>query len=64
VASRFIERGITSMLLFGEAPNPSNGFYEAFGAERLYSSSGEFHGGYGWRDLRLLVHQCCGGQVS
>ena len=45
VARRFIERGITSMLLFGEATNPSNGFYEAFGAERLYSSGGEFHGG-------------------
>jgi hypothetical protein len=25
--------------------SPSNGFYEAFGAERLYSDRGEFHGG-------------------
>jgi ribosomal protein S18 acetylase RimI-like enzyme len=58
VARRFIERGVTSMLLFGEATNPSNGFYEAFGAERLYSRSGEFHGGYGWRDLDKLVSQC------
>jgi ribosomal protein S18 acetylase RimI-like enzyme len=57
VARRFIERGVTSMLLFGEATNPSNGFYEAFGAERLYSSSGEFHGGYGWRDLHQLIQQ-------
>jgi ribosomal protein S18 acetylase RimI-like enzyme len=64
VARRFIERGITSMLLFGEATNPSNGFYEAFGAERLYSPGGEFHGGYGWRDLCLLAQQCGGGQVS
>jgi len=39
------------MLLFGDAANPSNGFYEAFGAERLYSADGEFHGGYDWRDL-------------
>jgi ribosomal protein S18 acetylase RimI-like enzyme len=61
VAARFIERGVHSMLLFGEATNPSNGFYEAFGAERLYSCSGEFHGGYGWRDLRKLVAQCSGG---
>jgi ribosomal protein S18 acetylase RimI-like enzyme len=60
VARRFIERGVTSMLLFGEATNPSNGFYEAFGAERLYSPSGEFHGGYGWRDLQLLVTRSCG----
>jgi ribosomal protein S18 acetylase RimI-like enzyme len=62
VARRFIERGVTSMLLFGEATNPSNGFYEAFGAERLYSRSGEFHGGYGWRDLHKLVAQCSGAQ--
>src|SRR5215471_20275783 len=58
VARRFIERGVTSMLLFGEAANPSNGFYEVFGAERLYSRSGEFHGGYGWHDLHRLVSQC------
>ena len=58
VARRFIERGVTSMLLFGEATNPSNGFYEAFGAARLYSDAGEFNGGYGWRDLRTLVEQC------
>jgi GNAT superfamily N-acetyltransferase len=51
VARRFLDRGITSMLLFGEATNPSNGFYEAFGADRLYTPSGEFHGGYGWRDF-------------
>jgi ribosomal protein S18 acetylase RimI-like enzyme len=58
VASRFVERGVTSMLLFGEATNPSNGFYEAFGAERLYSDKGEFHGGYGWPDLSNLVARC------
>ena len=39
------------MLLFGEASNPSNGFYEKFGAERIYGDGGEFHGSYGWRDL-------------
>lgn len=58
VARRFVERGVTSMLLFGDAANPSNGFYEVFGAERLYSPAGEFHGGYGWRDLRELVALC------
>jgi ribosomal protein S18 acetylase RimI-like enzyme len=60
VARRFIERGVTSMLLFGDAMNPSNGFYEAFGAERLYAQNGEFHGGYGWRDLQPLLSKCCG----
>lgn len=55
VARRFLARGIGSMLLFGDARNPANGFYERLGAERLYSPTGEFHGGYGWRDLRRLV---------
>ena len=58
VARRFMEGGVTSMLLFGEATNPSNGFYETFGAERLYSETGEFNGGYGWRDLAVLVARC------
>jgi hypothetical protein len=55
---RFLSQGISSMLLFGEARNPSNGFYEALGAERLFSAAGEFHGGYGWRDLRRLASIC------
>jgi len=58
VAERLVDEGVTSMLLFGEATNPSNGFYESFGAERLSTEKGEFHGGYGWRDLRLLVERC------
>lgn len=58
VSRRFLARGIDSMLLFGDANNPSNGFYEAMGAQRLYAPSGEFHGGYGWRDLHALVKKC------
>lgn len=58
-ARMFLARGITSMLLFGDARSPSNGFYEALGAERLYSPSGEFHGGYGWRDLSGLIEARC-----
>jgi GNAT superfamily N-acetyltransferase len=64
VARRFLERGVTSMLLFGDAKNPSNGFYEAFGGERLYSPTGEFHGGSGWRDLRLLASRCDGRKIG
>ena len=55
VSRRFLSQGVTSMLLFGDARNPSNGFYERLGAERLVSTEGEFHGAYGWRDLRPLV---------
>ena len=54
VARTFLARGIDSMLLFGDARSPSNGFYERLGAERILSPQGEFHGGYGWRDLRRL----------
>jgi len=55
VARRFLSEDVTSMLLFGDAKSPSNGFYEHLGAERLLSERGEFHGGYGWRDLNRLV---------
>ena len=58
VARRFLNQGISSMLLFGDARNPSNGFYEALGAERLVDNAGNFHGGYGWRDLRSLASVC------
>ena len=58
VAGRLLYEGVTSMRLFGEATNPSNGFYEAFGPERCYTEQGEFHGGYEWRDLCVLVERC------
>lgn len=48
----------TSMLLFGEAGSAANGFFEALGAERLLTAEGEFHGGYGWRNLAALVQRC------
>jgi ribosomal protein S18 acetylase RimI-like enzyme len=58
VARRFVSEGISSMLLFGDARNPSNRFYEAMGAQKLVEANGEFNGGYGWRDLRSLVSKC------
>jgi GNAT superfamily N-acetyltransferase len=59
VARRFLERGINSMVLFGDAHNPSNGFYEAMDGERIIGATAEdFHGAYGWRDLRALAAQC------
>jgi len=58
VARRFLSQGITSMVLFGSPKNPSCRFHEAMGAKRLYSKKGEFHGGYGWQDLRPLARVC------
>lgn len=60
VASRLVSEGVNSMMLFGDASNPSNGFYEAFSAERIVGERGEFHGAYGWRDLRSLLERCTG----
>lgn len=51
VAHRFTDMGISSMLLFGDANNSSNVFYERMGGVRLYSESGEFHGCYGWTNF-------------
>lgn len=34
--------GIDSMLLFGDAASPSNGFHERMGAEKLFAPVGEF----------------------
>ena len=61
VANEFLRRAINSMLLFGDANNPSNQFYERMGAIKLFAKNGEFHGGYGWTDLSKLVADNCGG---
>lgn len=55
VARRFLADGVSSMLLFGDKDSPSNAFYEAMGGEKLFAPNGEFHGGYGWRDLAALA---------
>ena len=54
----FMRRGITSMLLFGDASNPSNKFYEQMGAKKLIGKNGAFDGGYGWTDLEKLAARC------
>jgi len=58
VVRRFLSQGISSMVLFADPQNPSCRFYEALGAERLLDKAGNFHGGYGWRDLRSLAAMC------
>lgn len=58
VARRFLNQGISTMVLFGTPQNPSCAFHEALGGERLLAKNGEFHGGYGWRDLHRLASIC------
>jgi len=55
VANRFLDRGITSMVLFGDKNNPSCRFHEIMGGKRLYTQTGEFNGGYGWKDLNVII---------
>ena len=56
VARRFLERGITSMWLFGDARNPSVKAWLALGAAKTDDDPG--NGNYGWRDLNRLAEVC------
>ena len=54
-ARRFLDRGISSFLLFAERSNPTLGFYDRMGGERLLDDREQFTGAYGWRDVRTLM---------
>ncbi|HUE88386.1 MAG TPA: GNAT family N-acetyltransferase [Vicinamibacterales bacterium] len=54
-ARRFLDRGIKSFVLFAERSNPTIGFYDRMGGERLIDERGLFTGAYAWRDVRKLL---------
>ena len=54
-ARRFLERGIRSFMLFAELSNPTLGFYDRMGGERLLDDRGQFSGAFGWRDVGTLI---------
>ena len=54
-AARFLARGIHSCVLFAELSNPTIGFYDRLGGERLRDDRGQFNGGYAWRDVTTLL---------
>ncbi|MEO7522412.1 MAG: GNAT family N-acetyltransferase, partial [Gemmatimonas sp.] len=56
-ARRFLERDIESFVLFAELSNPTLGFYDHLGGERLLDERGRFHGAYAWRDVRTLMRE-------
>lgn len=56
-ARRFRERGINSFILFAELTNPTLGFYDRMGGERLPNDRGQFEGAYAWRDLAALLEE-------
>jgi ribosomal protein S18 acetylase RimI-like enzyme len=53
VARRFLERGITSMWLYGDARNPSSGAWIALGAHRCDDDPAS--GNFGWHDITPLA---------
>jgi GNAT superfamily N-acetyltransferase len=55
VARRFLEQGVTSMWLFGDARNPSSRAWTALGAIKTDDDPGT--GNYGWRDIRPLARR-------
>lgn len=55
VATRFLELGVTSMWLYGDARNPSNRAWRALGAKKTDDDPG--NGNYGWTDLQALTEQ-------
>jgi len=59
-ARRFLDRGIHSFVLFAELSNPTLGFYDRMGGERLLNERGQFDGAYVWRDASVL----CGPTAS
>ena len=58
VVRRFLSQGIESMVLFGDARNPSCACWAALDGEPLAHPDGTFSGTYGWRDLRRLAAAC------
>ncbi|MFI5387703.1 MAG: GNAT family N-acetyltransferase [Fimbriimonadales bacterium] len=54
-ARRFLVRGIHSFVLFAELSNPTLGFYDRLGGERLLDDRGQFGGAYAWRDVNTLI---------
>jgi ribosomal protein S18 acetylase RimI-like enzyme len=56
-ARRFLDRNIHSFILFAELSNPTLGFYDRMGGERLLDDRGQFTGAYVWRDVRTLLKE-------
>lgn len=55
VVNRFLQQGISSMILFADPANPAILFYDGMQGERLHDKEGVFNGAYGWKDLHRLA---------
>jgi ribosomal protein S18 acetylase RimI-like enzyme len=58
VVRRFLDMGLTSMWLIGEADNPSTAFHEAMGGYNRPNDDGTMnYGNYFWDDLQALARR-------
>jgi len=55
VAKRFLDMGISSIVLFGVPQNPTCAFHEAMGGKKLFNKKGGFDGGYEWKNLEEVL---------
>ena len=44
-----------AVIFFAELSNPTLGFYDRMGGERLLDGRGQFTGAYVWCDVRALL---------
>jgi ribosomal protein S18 acetylase RimI-like enzyme len=58
VVQRFLDMGLTSMWLIGEADNPSTAFHEAMGGYNRPNDDGSMnYGNFFWDDLKALARR-------
>jgi L-amino acid N-acyltransferase YncA len=51
---RFLKNGIISIVAFTEPQNSVGKFFEYMGGKKIVGQQGEFHGAYGWDDLKAV----------
>lgn len=65
VVQRFLEMGLTSMWLIGEADNPSTAFHAAMGGYNRPNNDGTMnYGNFFWDDLKVLARRLDGQELQ
>jgi GNAT superfamily N-acetyltransferase len=53
---KFLKNDINSIVAFTEPQNKVGQFFEHLGGKKIIGEQGEFHGAYGWSDLRSVAN--------
>ncbi|HUQ66689.1 MAG TPA: GNAT family N-acetyltransferase [Flavitalea sp.] len=54
-SNRFLKNRINTMVAFTDPQNPTGKFFEHMKGKKIISQEGEFHGAYGWNDLKSVT---------